>query len=132
MLRRPEVFHAAVAGAPATDARLYDTHWQERFLGHPDTYPEQYDRSSLIGEAHSLRRPLLLVHGLADDNVVAANTLRLSAALLAAGRQHSVLPLSDATHMVASGDRVVQLLEYQLGFLREALGMTEEDLPARR
>ena len=86
VLRRPDVFHAAVAGAPVTDHRLYDTHWRERHLGHPDEHPEAYERSSLIGDAPSLIRPLLLVHGLADDNVVAAHTLRLSAALLAAGQ----------------------------------------------
>jgi dipeptidyl-peptidase-4 len=86
VLRRPDVFQAAVAGAPAIDQRLYDTHWRERFLGHPDENPEAYDRSSLLLDAPNLRRPLLLVHGLADDNVVPAHTLRLSTALLAASR----------------------------------------------
>ena len=77
MLRRPDVFHAAVAGAPVTDWRLYDTFYTERYLGHPDTEPEVYDRNSLLADAPSLTRPLLLIHGLADDNVVAAHTLRL-------------------------------------------------------
>jgi dienelactone hydrolase len=96
--RRPDVFHAAVAGAPAVDQRLYDTHWSERFLGHPDQRPAAYDRSSLLLDAPALRRPLLVVHGMADDNVVPAHTLRLSAALLTAGRPHQV-PLSGMTHM---------------------------------
>ena len=98
VLRRPDIFHAGVAGAPVTDQRLYDTHWRERHLGHPDLHPDAYDRCSLIGDAASLIRPLLLIHGLADDNVVAAHTLRLSAALLAAGRPHEVLPLLRTTH----------------------------------
>lgn len=73
VLRCPDVFHAAIAGAPVTDQRLYDTHWRERHLGRPDEHPEAYDRCSLIGEAAALTRPLLLLHGLADDNVVAGH-----------------------------------------------------------
>ena len=85
VLRRPDVFHAAVAGAPVTDMRLYDTHYTERYLGHPDEDKEAYERCSLLPERRRLSRPLLLIHGLADDNVVVAHTLRLSSALLAAG-----------------------------------------------
>lgn len=125
VLRRPDVFHAAVSGAAPSDQRLYDTHWRERFLGHPDEEPENYERSSPIGDAARLRRPLLLVHGLADDNVVAAHTLRMSAALLAAGRPHQVLPLSGATHMLTAEAAVEGLLRHQLQFLREALNVPD-------
>ncbi|GLW09649.1 peptidase [Microtetraspora sp. NBRC 13810] len=123
VLRRPDVFHAAVAGAPVTDQRLYDTHWRERHLGHPGEHPEAYDRSSPINEAASLSRPLLLVHGLADDNVVAAHTLRFSAALLAAGRPHEVLPLPRASHLPSDEAVAENLLVHQLDFLRRALGL---------
>ena len=92
VLRRPDVFHAAIAGAPVTDWRLYDTFYTERYLGHPDTDADVYDASSLLPDAPKLERPLLLIHGLADDNVVSAHTLQLSSALLAAGRPHQVLP----------------------------------------
>ena len=84
VLRRPDVFHAAVAGAPVTDWRLYDTHYTERYLGHPEENGAAYERCSLLADAAGLDRPLLIIHGLADDNVVAAHTLRLSGALLAA------------------------------------------------
>ena len=104
MLARPDVFHAAVAGAPVTDWRFYDTYYTERFLGHPDVEPEAYQRSSLLPLAPGLRRPLLLIHGLADDNVFAAHTLALSSALLSAGRPHSVLPLPGITHVASRGD----------------------------
>jgi dipeptidyl-peptidase 4 len=125
VLRRPDVFHAAVAGAPPTDWRLYDTCYTERYLGDPDTDPESYARSSLLADAPKLTRPLLLVHGLADDNVVVAHTLRLSAALLAAGRPHSVLPLSGITHMSGSQQAVAEnLLLVQVDFLRAALGIS--------
>ena len=121
VLRRPDVFHAAICGAGPCDQRLYDTHWRERFLGDPREEPEAYDRSSPITEAAALARPLLLVHGLADDNVVAAHTLRMSAALLAAGRPHQVLPLSSVTHAPTDEVVVEGLLRHQLNFLHEAL-----------
>jgi dipeptidyl-peptidase-4 len=126
VLRRPDVFHAAVAGAPVTDWGLYDTHYTERYLGHPAQHPDAYARSSLIADAPSLARPLLLVHGLADDNVVAAHTLRLSSALLAAGRPHTVLPLSGVTHMTPQEVVAENLLLLQVEFLRSALGVTKD------
>jgi len=124
VLRRPDVFGAAVAGAPVTDWRLYDTHYTERYLGHPDEYPEHYRRTSLIEDAARLERPLLLIHGMVDDNVVVAHTLQLSAALLAAGRPHSVLPLSGVTHMTPQEVVAENLLRLQLDFLRASLGVT--------
>lgn len=121
VLDRPDVFHAAVAGAPVTDWTLYDTCYTERYLGDPRQQPEVYVANSLIGRAGQLTRPLLLIHGMVDDNVVVAHTLRLSAALLAAGREHQVLPLTGITHM--TGDEVVaeNLLLTQVAFLRRAL-----------
>ena len=121
VLRRPDVFSAAIAGAPVTDWALYDTFYTERYLGHPDEAREVYDRNSLLGDAAALTRPLLLIHGLADDNVVAAHTLRLSAALLAAGRPHDVLPLSGVTHMTPQEAVAENLLLLQLDWLTKAL-----------
>ncbi|WP_030544978.1 prolyl oligopeptidase family serine peptidase [Streptomyces albus] len=129
VLRRPDVFHAGVAGAPVTDWRLYDTHYTERYLGHPAERPEVYDANSLVtGEgglsgAAGQHRPLMVVHGLADDNVVAAHTLRLSSALLADGRPHEVLPLSGVTHMTPQEQVAENLLLLQAGFLRRSLGL---------
>jgi dipeptidyl-peptidase 4 len=132
VLRRPDVFRAAIAGAPVTDWRLYDTHYTERYLGHPDTDPDAYDVSSLVDAdgrlLHAIdwdsdRPPaLLLIHGLADDNVVAAHALRLSSALLADGRPHRFLPLSGVTHMTPQEVVAEHLLTHQVGFLHEVLG----------
>jgi dipeptidyl-peptidase-4 len=80
-----------------------------------------YDRSSLMADAEKLERALLLIHGLADDNVVAAHTLRLSSALVAAGRPHTVLPLSGVTHMTPQEVVAENLLLLQVEFLRRAL-----------
>ena len=121
VLTRPDVFHAGVAGAPSTEWRLYDTHYTERYLGDPFTAAKPYDRSSLLPLADQLTRPLLLIHGLADDNVVAAHTLQLSSALLAAGRPHEVLPLSGVTHMTPQEVVAENLLVHQLAFLRRSL-----------
>ncbi len=129
VLRRPDVFHAAVAGAPVTDWRLYDTHYTERYLGDPTTDPDTYRRSSLLDDAAGLRRPLMLIHGLADDNVAFAHTLRLSSALLAAGRPHTVLPLSGITHLATQEVVAENLLLLQVEFLRSALAHPD-DVPA--
>jgi dipeptidyl-peptidase-4 len=121
VLHRPDAVHAAVAGAPVTDWRLYDTHYTERYLGHPGDDEGAYRRSSIVDVPEGTARPLLLIHGLADDNVVAAHTLRLSTALLAAGRAHQVLPLSGVTHMTPQAVVAEQLLRLQRDFLRSAL-----------
>ena len=123
VLRRPDVFSAAIAGAPVTDWRLYDTHYTERYLGHPATEPANYERTDLAPLAPGLERPLMLIHGLADDNVVAAHTLRLSRALTEAGRPHTVLPLCGVTHMTPQEEVAENLLLIQLRFLQDALGM---------
>ncbi|MEU9078228.1 prolyl oligopeptidase family serine peptidase [Kitasatospora sp. NPDC048538] len=123
VLRRPDVFHAAVAGAPPTDQRLYDTHWQERFLGHPAEHPEHYDACSLIADAPRLVRPLLLVQGLADDNVLPVHALRLSGALLAAGRPHEVLPLCGTTHTPSDESVAENIHHHQVEFLKRSLGL---------
>jgi dipeptidyl-peptidase-4 len=121
VLLRPDVFHAGIAGAPVTDWRLYDTHYTERYLGHPDEEPDNYTANSLLERAADLKRPLMLIHGLADDNVVAAHTLRLSSALLAAGRPHTVLPLSGVTHMTPQEVVAENLLYTQVQFLKSNL-----------
>jgi dipeptidyl-peptidase 4 len=131
VLRRPDVFRAAVAGAPVTEYRLYDTHYTERYLGLPADHPEAYDNCSPVRDAERLARedrdksefrPMMIIHGLADDNVVVAHTLRLSSALLAAGYQHTVLPLSGVTHMTPQEVVAENLLLLQSDYLREALG----------
>ncbi|GED84948.1 S9 family peptidase [Streptomyces sp. 6-11-2] len=128
VLRRPDVFHAGIAGAPVTDWRLYDTHYTERYLGDPEQAPGVYAHSSLVtddglsspAEPH---RPLMIVHGLADDNVVVAHALRLSSALLADGRPHEVLPLSGVTHMTPQEQVAENLLLLQVDFLKRSLGL---------
>jgi dipeptidyl-peptidase-4 len=81
----------------------------------------------VVRAAPSLTRPLLLIHGLADDNVHPANTVRLSTALLAAGHPHEVLLLPGAGHQVMGSAFTVAVLRRQLGFLRRHLGPVADD-----
>ncbi|MET7947253.1 prolyl oligopeptidase family serine peptidase [Micromonospora sp. NPDC005324] len=126
VLRHPELFRCGIAGAPVTDWALYDTAYTERYLGLPEDGQDIYAHHSLVELAAEpvtspdQARPLLLVHGMADDNVVAAHTLRLSAALLSTGRPHAVLPLTGATHLAANGT-AERLLPLELNFLRTHL-----------
>ncbi|MFG2994207.1 prolyl oligopeptidase family serine peptidase [Streptomyces sp. NPDC048257] len=122
VLRRPDVFHAAAAGAAPTDFRYYDTAYTERYLGLPQDHPEVYERDSLIPDAPKLSRPLLLITGLADDNVHPSHTLRLSQALTDAGRPHQLLALPGVTHMTPGGTRE-KLMALELEFFRRELAL---------
>ncbi len=141
VLRRPDVFHAAIVGAPVTDQALYDTCYTERYLGLPQNEPEVYANCSPVKDVERLQhdkdngadqralqpmmvRPMMVIHGLADDNVVVAHTLRFSSALLAAGYPHTVLPLTGVTHMTPQEVVAENLLLLQIDFLQEALGLS--------
>ena len=118
VLDAPDAFAAACAGAPPTDWTLYDTHYTERYLG---LDPATYERNSIVADAPKLSRPLMLIHGFADDNVTIANSLRLSQALMAAGRKHTFLPLNGITHMTNDATVARNLLLLQRDFLADAL-----------
>jgi dipeptidyl-peptidase-4 len=99
-LLRPDVFRAAVAGAPVTDWRNYDTHYTERYLGLLADDPAPYEAGSAVAHAAKLTRPLLLIHGTTDDNVYFTHSLALSQALFRAGKPFDMLPLAGFTHVV--------------------------------
>jgi dipeptidyl-peptidase-4 len=120
-LRRPDVFKVAVAGAPVVDWRYYDTHYTERYLGLLDDPASAYDAASLLTYAPQLDRPLLLVHGVADDNVYFAHTLQLADALFRARRPFQLLPLVGLTHQVADPTVRGALYDRIVGFLGEVL-----------
>jgi dipeptidyl-peptidase-4 len=113
VLRRPDVFHAAVAISPVTDWLDYDTYYTERYLG-AEGDPQVYAASSLLDDAPKLSRPLLLVHGTADDNVLFRHTLRLADALLRAGRAFDLIPVVGETHMVGIDHTIEQRLNERM------------------
>ena len=86
----PGVFRAAVAGAPVTDWKLYDSIYTERYMGTPKANPKGYETSSPLAAAAALQGDLLIIHGTADDNVHLANTLTFADALIRAGRPQAL------------------------------------------
>jgi dipeptidyl-peptidase 4 len=121
VMKRPDVYRAAVAGAPVADWRDYDTFYTERYLGLPQEDPAAYDRSSLLTWAPKLARPLLVMHGTADDNVYFFHSLKLSDALYRAGKPHAFLPLSGLTHMTPEPLVVERRFEWMMRFFEENL-----------
>jgi dipeptidyl-peptidase-4 len=98
-IRRPDILRCAVVGAPVVTWENYDTHYTERYLGLPQKSPESYRVSNVTTYAAQSSRPLLLIHGLTDDNVYFQHTLQLADALYLAGKPYELLPLL-GTHMV--------------------------------
>ncbi|MGH7730644.1 MAG: DPP IV N-terminal domain-containing protein [Candidatus Eiseniibacteriota bacterium] len=121
--RRPDVFHAGVAGAPVTDWRDYDTHYTERYMGLPEENVAGYQASSALTWAKDLVRPLLILHGTADDNVYFLHSLNLCDALFRAGRSVELVPLRGYTHMVADSLGVTQVNQRTVRHFQRHLGV---------
>lgn len=77
MFKAPEYFQAGVSGAPVTDWTLYDTHYTERYLGHPKDNAQGYQQSAVFDYADGLQGPLMIYHGMADDNVLFTHATKL-------------------------------------------------------
>ncbi|MBX2810830.1 MAG: DPP IV N-terminal domain-containing protein [Myxococcales bacterium] len=122
VLRRPDVFAVGVAGAPVVDWMYYDTHYTERYLGVPtDDDHQAYDEGNLLTYTPQLKQPLMLIHGVADDNVYFAHSLQLADALFRAGKNFRFIPLAGATHQVVGAElrealygQIVQFLGQEL------------------
>jgi dipeptidyl-peptidase 4 len=121
VLLRPDIFKAAVAGAPVTDWSLYDTAYTERYMKTPQANPEGYKSTSALTHAAKLSRPLLIIHGITDDNVHFAHTLAFVEALYVAGKRAEVVTLS-ATHMVPDPKLNLAREQVQVDFFRQHLG----------
>ena len=121
----PELFKVAVAGAPVTDWADYDTHYSERYLGLPQENPAGYAADSLVALAPRLTRPLLLIHGTDDDNVLFSHSLKLADALMRAGRPFELLPLLKHSHLVSDPDAQAARYQRTVEFLQRTLGGPE-------
>lgn len=98
LFTQPGVFAAGVSGAPVTDWTLYDTHYTERYLGTPQDNAEGYQASGVFPYAKELAAPLLLVHGMADDNVLFTNSTKLMKTLQDDGRPFDLMTYPGSKH----------------------------------
>ena len=112
LAKAAEHFRCAVAVAPVSDWRLYDTHYTERFLGQPGENPDGYRASSVFPYLHAITGPLLVMHGMADDNVLFTHTTRLIHALQEQGTLFELMTYPGAKHSL--GGRNVSVHRYRL------------------
>jgi dipeptidyl-peptidase-4 len=98
LFKKPDVFAAGVSGAPVTDWTLYDTHYTERYLGTPQNNADGYEASGVFPYTENLAAPLLLIHGMADDNVLFTNSTKLMKALQEDGRPFDVMTYPGSKH----------------------------------
>jgi dipeptidyl-peptidase 4 len=118
----PGAFAAGIAGAPVTRWELYDTAYTERYLGNPALDAGPYQRSGALGDAAKIKDPLLLIHGMADDNVVFENSTALMSALQRAGASFDLMVYPGATH--ATPGLEVHVWQTRLKFLGRTVAPT--------
>jgi dipeptidyl-peptidase-4 len=122
VLRRPDVYKAAIAISAVADWMDYDTAYTERYLGVPEAKDSTiYETNGLLTYADNLARPLLIVHGTADDNVHFSHALALADALLRAGKKFDFLPLARQTHGPRDPKLLTRYYERIFGFFRDNL-----------
>jgi dipeptidyl-peptidase-4 len=119
--RHPDVFKAAAAVAPVSDWSLYDTHYTERYLGNPVEDRTPYERSSVIPHLGQLQRPLLLVHGMADDNVLVTHTTKIMRELQKQARPFDLMLYPGSRHALQEKDVSIHRFNQMLEFFREHL-----------
>ncbi|HKT74560.1 MAG TPA: alpha/beta fold hydrolase [Steroidobacteraceae bacterium] len=123
MMQAPEVFAAGVSGAPVTDWRLYDTHYTERFMGTPQANPGAYDASSVATYANNLRGPLLIMHGMADDNVLFTHSTALFKTLQDLNKPFDMMTYPGAKHgLLRRADTGLHAYETIVRFLDDHFG----------
>jgi dipeptidyl-peptidase-4 len=127
MFRFPDVFKVGVSVAPVADQRLYDTIYQERYMGLPQDNAEGYRLGSPINFAEGLRGPLLIVHGSGDDNVHYQGTERLVNRLVQLGKPFDLMVYPNRTHAISEGDGTTLHLRSKIAhYLLEHVGLPQE------
>ncbi|MDP6374639.1 MAG: alpha/beta fold hydrolase [Pseudomonadales bacterium] len=121
LCRAPALFRAGVSVAPVSDWHLYDTHYTERYLGHPDQNEDGYRDSSVFAHLESLRGKLLLMHGMADDNVLFTHTTRLMHALQQRAYPFELMTYPGSKHALQEREVSIHRFEAILDFFRRQL-----------
>ena len=122
LAKAPSVFAAGVSVAPVTDWRLYDTHYTERYLATPESNPDGYRSSAVFEHLEGLRRPLLLMHGMADDNVLFTHTTRLMKTLQDRGVTFELMTYPGAKHSMQEPSVATHRYHAILDFFERTLG----------
>ena len=117
MMKAPDYFQAGAAVAPVTDFHLYDSHYTERYLGHPDTNIGGYDATSVFPFIDNLRGPLLVIHGMADDNVLFSNSTRLFKELQDRAIQFEMMTYPGGKHSLNGKATRTHVFETITGFM---------------
>jgi dipeptidyl-peptidase-4 len=129
LLKAPGAFAAGIAGAPVTNWRLYDTHYTERYMGNPNDADwdgvGNYEQSSPMRYAQNLADPLLLVHGMADDNVFFDNTVQIIEALQKAARPFEMMTYPGQRHRIVGEAENTQLWNLYLAFFARYLRVSD-------
>ena len=122
IFRYPELYKTAIAIASVADQRLYDTIYQERYMGLPSTNPDGYYKGSPVNFAHQLKGNLLLIHGTADDNVHYQNTELIINKLIEHNKIFSVMPYPNRSHSIKEGKNTTRhVYETMLNFIMNNL-----------
>jgi dipeptidyl-peptidase-4 len=121
MFKAPEIFRAGVAGAPVTDWTLYDTHYTERYLGTPADNAEGYAASAVLPYAPDLQGRLLVIHGMADDNVLFLHSTKLFRRLQDLGKPFDIMVYPGAKHGLTRQHDGRHAYATILGFFQRAL-----------
>jgi dipeptidyl-peptidase-4 len=122
IFRYPELYHTAMAVAPVSNQRFYDTIYQERYMGLPKDNKEGFEKGSPITYAHQLKGNLLLVHGTGDDNVHYQSSEALINALISANRRFSMMSYPNRSHGISEGKNTTRhLYELLTWYLNENL-----------
>ena len=120
-LASSHAFAAGVAVAPVTDWTLYDTHYTERYLGTPEENPDGYRASAVLPRVANIDAPLLLMHGMADDNVLFAHSTALMKALQDAGKPFELMTYPGAKHALQEPAVAIHRHHCILEFFRRTL-----------
>ena len=104
LAKASDVYACGVAGAPVTDWALYDTHYTERYMDLPAANPEGYAEARVLTHLDGLRSRLLLIHGMADDNVLFTHSTQLMSALQQRGTAFELMTYPGAKHGLQRAD----------------------------
>jgi dipeptidyl-peptidase 4 len=121
LFKAPVVFSMAIAGAPVTNWRFYDTIYTERYMGKPQDNPAGYDDNSPINHVDGMEGKFLLIHGTADDNVHVQNTIELAAKLIEAGKQFDMMLYPDKNHGIRDVKTRMHLYTLMTNFMKNVL-----------